>query len=55
MPSQFSSAISVCNSGSTHHSMRHAERFGQRRNSSVAQVVVLSAWRVVHGTRVLGL
>jgi hypothetical protein len=33
--------------------MRHAERSGQRRNSSVAQAVVLSAWHVVQGLGIL--
>ena|ERR1700722_11316855 len=38
---------------STHQFIRHAERSGQRRNSSVAQAVVLSAWQVVHGFGIL--
>jgi hypothetical protein len=33
--------------------MRHAERSGQRRNSSVAHAVVLSAWHVVQGLGIL--
>jgi biotin transporter BioY len=33
--------------------MRHAERSGQRRNSSVAQAVLLSAWHVVQGLGIL--
>jgi hypothetical protein len=36
-----------------HQFMRHAERSGQRRNSSVAQAVVLSVWHVVQGLGIL--
>jgi hypothetical protein len=39
--------------GSTHQSMRHAEHSGQRRNSSVAQAVLLSAWHVVQAFGIL--
>jgi hypothetical protein len=33
--------------------MRHAEHSGQRRNSSVAQAVLLSAWHVVQAFGIL--
>jgi hypothetical protein len=33
--------------------MRHAEHSGQRRNSSAAQAVLLSAWHVVQAFRIL--
>lgn len=33
--------------------IRHAERSGQRRNSSVAHAVVLSVWHVVQGLGIL--